>query len=81
MDIEQQYSNSAENEKCSFESTELVQGDLKTLNVGLILIVDRPGEDSLSPEESRRLRRKIDWHLLPLLCLIYTGVFITVIAG
>ncbi|EPQ52227.1 MFS general substrate transporter [Gloeophyllum trabeum ATCC 11539] len=32
--------------------------------------------DHISPEESRRLRAKIDWHLLPLLFFIYTVQYI-----
>lgn len=30
---------------------------------------------SLSPEEALRLRRKIDWHIMPLMCLMYLITF------
>lgn len=52
---------------------ELLHGDYKSLDVGLALVAGHADEPELTPQESKRLRRKIDWHLLPMLCLIYTG--------
>lgn len=38
----------------------------RTLDTGAILFA---AEDiTLTPEEAKRLRRKIDWHILPLMC-------------
>ncbi len=54
-------------------SIDVVHGELKSLDVGLALVADRSEDADLSPQESKRLRRKIDWHLLPMLFLIYTG--------
>ena len=66
-------SDSVQDEKFGFDPTECMQVDLKALDVGLALIADETNETPLSPYEAKRLCRKIDWHLLPLLCLIYTG--------
>ena len=52
---------------------ELIHGDLKQLDVGLKLVAGHSDEPEVSPQESKRLRRKIDRHLLPLLCAIYAG--------
>lgn len=54
-------------------STEYIHADLRALDVGLALAAGHEHDADLSPEESGRLRRKCDWHLLPLLCAIYTG--------
>lgn len=53
-------------------STEFVHGNLASLDVGLKLVTNTEDED-FSPKEMKRLRRKIDCFILPLLCLIYTG--------
>ncbi|THG94563.1 hypothetical protein EW026_g6935 [Hermanssonia centrifuga] len=57
-------------------SIDVVHGELKSLDVGLALVADRSEDADLSPQESKRLRRKIDWHLLPMLFLIYTVQFL-----
>ncbi|KAI5121702.1 hypothetical protein M0805_002095 [Coniferiporia weirii] len=63
-------------EKDGAASTEYIHSDLKNLDVGLALVAGHADEAELTPQESKRLRRKIDWHILPLLCLIYTVQFI-----
>ncbi|KAH8113932.1 MFS general substrate transporter [Phellopilus nigrolimitatus] len=60
----------------SAASTECIHGELKNLDVGLALITGSIENGDLTPQEAKRLRRKIDWHLLPLLFLIYTVQFI-----
>lgn len=55
------------------DSVEHITADLRTLDVGLSLVAGHTDEPEISPQESKRLRRKIDRHLLPLLCFIYTG--------
>lgn len=60
-------------EKHPSDSTEFIHGDISTFDVGMKLAAKLGDDPELSPQESARLRRKIDWHLLPLLCLIYTG--------
>lgn len=71
-------SESFSDEKLSSESApgELLHGDYKSLDVGLALVAGHADEPELTPQESKRLRRKIDWRLLPMLCLIYTGAFV-----
>ena len=54
-------------------STEHIHESIRRLDVGLVLLKGHTEDVAVTPEESKRLRRKIDWHLLPLLCLIYTG--------
>ena len=54
-------------------SVEHIAADLKALDVGLSLVAGHTQDAEISPQESKRLRRKIDRHLLPLLCFIYTG--------
>ncbi len=66
----------SDDEKISSSDSQIdiIQGDLNTLDVGLALIVGQSDDEArLSAEESMHLCRKIDRHLLPLLCLIYTG--------
>lgn len=48
-------------------------GRLKELDVALSFALGHADDPDLSPAETARLRRKLDWHLLPLLCAIYTG--------
>ena len=57
----------------SQEHVQHVTADLRALDVGLALVAGHAEDPELSPQESKRLRRKIDRHLLPLLFLIYTG--------
>lgn len=66
--------NSFIDEKDGPGTSELVHDDnIKRLDVGLALLQGHTEDPPVSPEESKRIRRKIDWHLLPLLCMIYTG--------
>ena len=60
-------------EKQPIDSASTIHGDFSTLDVGLKLAAGHENDPDVSPLESARLRRKLDWHLLPLLCLIYTG--------
>lgn len=46
---------------------------LKSLDVGLALVVDHTDDSSVAPNQSKHVRRKIDLHILPLLFLIYTS--------
>ena len=52
---------------------EHIAADLKAFDVGLALVAGHDEDPDISPLESKRLRRKIDRHLLPLLFLVYTG--------
>lgn len=55
-------------------SVDLIYGDLKELDVGLALIVNREEDEiPLSLDESKRILRKVDMHVLPLLCLVFGG--------
>lgn len=67
--------NSFVDEKSGGSETEFIHDELKRLDIGLALLKGHTEDAAISPEESKRLRRKIDWHLLPLLCLIYTGLY------
>ena len=53
-------------------STEYISRDLKTLDVALSLVAGHEDYE-VTPEESRRICTKLDWHLLPLLFAIDTG--------
>ncbi|KAF7798393.1 hypothetical protein EIP86_009614 [Pleurotus ostreatoroseus] len=62
-----------DDEKTSHDDVKLIHGNLKTFDVGLALAAqDQLEEGDVSAGESARLCRKIDWHLLPLLCFVYT---------
>lgn len=66
-------------EKLPIDSTEYIHGTTKQLDVALALVAgdsaaNQALEAEFSADELRRLRWKLDRHLLPLLCLIYTGV-------
>ena len=66
-------------EKLPIDSTEYIHGNAKQLDVALSLVAadgaaNQALESEFSPKELRRLRWKLDRHLLPLLCLIYTGI-------
>ncbi|KAL5522700.1 hypothetical protein ACEPAG_8718 [Sanghuangporus baumii] len=63
-------------EKTIAPGAEYIHGNLKHLDVALELVAGHSDEQEISPEESKRLRRKIDRYLLPLLCVIYTIQFI-----
>ena len=56
-----------------FGHLEHIAADLKALDVGLTLVAGHGEDPDVSPQESKRIRRKIDRHLLPLLFLVYTG--------
>ena len=43
------------------------------VDVSVNLVAGHAGDITLDPEEARRIRRKLDWNLLPLLFLLYTG--------
>ncbi|KAJ3558280.1 hypothetical protein NM688_g1012 [Phlebia brevispora] len=58
-------------EKYLHDPLEVKHGELKTFDVGLAILNDGLAEVPLSANESKRIRRKVDWHLLPLLCLVY----------
>ena len=53
-------------------SLECVHNDVKNLDVAVSMAAGH-SEDIIDKEADRKLRRKIDWHLLPLLMFIYTG--------
>ena len=53
----------------------ITHGKFDALDVALVLL-DSPtaaSQDTLTPQEAKRLVRKIDSNLLPLLCLVFTG--------
>lgn len=65
-------------EKLPTDSVEFIHGTAKQLDVALALVAadgsaNEKLEAEFSADELRRLRWKLDRHLLPLLCLIYTG--------
>jgi MFS transporter, ACS family, DAL5 transporter family protein len=44
------------------------------VDVAVDLVAGQHADDApLNPTEALKIRRKIDWHLLPLLFLLYTG--------
>lgn len=45
------------------------------VDVAVDLVAGTNVNEALDAEAAARVRRKIDWHLLPLLFLIYTGAF------
>ncbi|TDL22869.1 MFS general substrate transporter [Rickenella mellea] len=45
---------------------------LKGLDVTIGIAAGHANDDVMSPKEAQRIRRKLDWHLLPLLFFIYT---------
>ncbi|EJC99279.1 MFS general substrate transporter [Fomitiporia mediterranea MF3/22] len=69
-------SGSFTDEKANASDAELIHGTYKSLDVGLRLVSGHTDEPEVSPAESKRLRRKIDWRLLPMLCIIYTVQFV-----
>ena len=56
------------------ESTEYITGSIQDLDVGLALAAGHVNDSALDPAACGRLRRKLDWHILPLLCAVYTGM-------
>lgn len=45
------------------------------VDVAVALVSGAHADDGpLDPAEARRIRNKLDWHLLPLLFLLYTGL-------
>ncbi|KII87568.1 hypothetical protein PLICRDRAFT_162273 [Plicaturopsis crispa FD-325 SS-3] len=65
----------SQDDKASLVSTDAV--DTKSgVDVAVGLITGHFDDDSLSLQESQRLRAKLDWHLLPLLFAIYALQFI-----
>lgn len=45
------------------------------VDVAADLVAGSHADDAIDPEVAARVRRKIDWQLLPLLFLLYTGKF------
>ena len=60
-------------EKDVNETIDVVLDKLRALDVGLTLVADHSHDAPVPANESRRLCRKVDLHILPLLFLIYTG--------
>ena len=54
-------------------SQEYIHSGIKELDVTFTLAEQHAKDREYTPEENRRLRNKLDWHLLPLLCYIYMG--------
>ncbi len=50
-----------------------VKSDLRELDVAVELAAGHADDPDISPEEFRRLRNKLDLHILPLLGFIYAG--------
>lgn len=44
------------------------------VDVAAHLVAGAHADDAIDPEASARVKRKIDWRLLPLLFLLYTGM-------
>lgn len=66
----------SQDDKASLVSTDAV--DTKSgVDVAVGLITGHFDDDSLSLQESQRLRAKLDWHLLPLLFAIYARMCLT----
>lgn len=51
------------------------------VDVAVNLVAGHFDDEEISAEESRRLRIKLDWHLLPLLFLIDTGTCVPSVCG
>jgi hypothetical protein len=45
------------------------------VDVAVDLVAGAHADDVIDPEVAARIRRKIDWHILPLLFAIYTGAY------
>lgn len=52
-----------------------VKADVRALDVAVELAAGHTDDTEISPEEFRRLRFKLDKHILPLLGFIYAGMF------
>ncbi|KDQ58426.1 hypothetical protein JAAARDRAFT_176361 [Jaapia argillacea MUCL 33604] len=69
-------------EKSLNEKGSVSDGSLEAVNydsgvdVAVGLVTGHADDADIDPQESRRLRIKLDWHLLPLLFVIYTVQFI-----
>ncbi|TFK49089.1 MFS general substrate transporter [Heliocybe sulcata] len=76
--ITKQASSSSLDEKHPIDdvSAEAVKIDSRIDVAASLVAGDATADDELHPEESRRIRAKIDWHLLPLLFFIYTVQYI-----
>lgn len=60
-------------EKDEHEKIAVVVNEIKTLDVGLTLVANCAHDAPIDSNESKRVCRKVDLHILPLLFLIYTG--------
>ncbi|TDL22854.1 MFS general substrate transporter [Rickenella mellea] len=48
------------------------QSKLREVDVAIGIAAGHTNDEEISPEEAKRIRRKLDWHILPLLFLLYT---------
>ena len=62
----------------SENSLECVTGDFKRFDVAVAVAAGHASDGEIDKLADRRLRRKIDKHLLPLLFFIYCGMFVPV---
>lgn len=62
------------------QSNEAVNVD-SGVDVAAGLLAGHTDDVEMGHEEYRRLRMKLDWHILPLFCLIYTCIHFTVVRG
>ncbi|TFY77931.1 hypothetical protein EWM64_g6082 [Hericium alpestre] len=55
----------------------VVKVDKRAVDVAALFLQDFDGanEVELNAEEAEKLRRKIDWHLMPLMCILYLMTF------
>lgn len=48
------------------------QSKLREVDVAIGIAAGHTNDEEITPEEAKRIRRKLDWHILPLLFLLYT---------
>ena len=58
---------------CGSSSSEWVASDIRKLDVAVSIAAGHANDPVITHEDSLRIRRKLDWHLLPLLSAIYCG--------
>ena len=75
MEHEASHSDSPADSTDGWDVAALTYHELKDVDVALSLVTNLQDDPPISPMESKRLCRKIDWHILPLLCLVYTCTF------
>ncbi|RPD66615.1 MFS general substrate transporter [Lentinus tigrinus ALCF2SS1-7] len=72
MDVQQESSSSIEKRSIV---DDMAKPHVATQDVDVAAGLTAGKEVSFTPEEAARVRRKIDWHLMPLMCILYMMQF------